>query len=240
MNIGRIIKTGLLDYQTAWDWQRDLHQQRVTGEIPDTLILTEHPHTYTIGKAGGENNLVVDERLLKQNGITVYRIDRGGDITYHGPGQIVGYPILDLHNYYLDVHRFLRDLEEVIISTLAEYDIRAGRIDGLTGVWVDDAKIAAIGVKVSRWVTMHGFAFNVNTDLKYFGNIIPCGISDKPVTSMQKHLGSRLELEQVQNLIHHKFEEVFQVDLIEDASTPVPFALEKGDFHHAKSNTHYF
>ncbi|HEX9653808.1 MAG TPA: lipoyl(octanoyl) transferase LipB [bacterium] len=215
MNVGRIIKTVLLDYQTAWDWQRELHQQRVAGEIEDTLILTEHPHTYTIGKSGGEEHLVADERLLKQNGITVYRIDRGGDITYHGPGQIVGYPILDLHNYYLDVHRFLRDLEEVIIRTLAEYDIRAGRVGGLTGVWVDGAKIAAIGVKVSRWVTMHGFAFNVNTDLKYFGNIIPCGISDKPVTSMKKLLGNSLDFEEVQNRIGRQFENVFQITLVE-------------------------
>jgi lipoyl(octanoyl) transferase len=215
MKIGHIIKTSLLDYQTAWDWQRELHQKRVAGEIPDTLILTEHPHTYTIGKSGGEQHLVADEQTLNGNGITVFRIDRGGDITYHGPGQIVGYPILDLHNYYLDVHRFLRDLEEVIIRTLAEYDIRAGRVDGLTGVWVEGAKIAAIGVKVSRWVTMHGFAFNINTDLRYFGNIIPCGISDKPVTSMEKLLGARLNFEEVQDLIHLKFEEVFGIELIE-------------------------
>jgi len=215
MKIGRLIKTGLLDYQSAWDWQRELHQQRVSGEIVDTLILTEHPHTYTIGKAGGEEHLIADEGVLKQNGITVYRIDRGGDVTYHGPGQIVGYPILDLHNYYLDVHRFLRDLEEVIIQTLAEYDIRAGRVDGLTGVWVGEAKIAAIGVKVSRWVTMHGFAFNVNTDLKYFENIIPCGITDKPVTSMAKLLGGEVDYDAVQEAVWKKFEAVFEIELIE-------------------------
>lgn len=227
MKIGRIIKTGLLDYQTAWDWQRELHQQRVAGEIPDTLILTEHPHTYTIGKSGGENNLVADERLLKQNGITVYRIDRGGDITYHGPGQIVGYPILDLHNYYLDVHRFLRDLEEVIIRTLAEYDIRAGRVDGLTGVWVAGAKIAAIGVKVSRWVTMHGFAFNVNTDLKYFSNIVPCGISDKPVTSVAKLLGGEVDYDCVRETVWEKFEEVFAIELIGNIFDSEEMNLEK-------------
>ncbi len=215
MRTGRLIKTGLLDYQTAWDWQRELHEARMSGEIEDTLILTEHPHTYTIGKAGGEEHLITDELTLKQEGITVFRIDRGGDITYHGPGQIVGYPILDLHNYYLDVHRFLRDLEEVIIQTLAEYRVRAGRVAGLTGVWVDSAKIAAIGVKVSRWVTMHGFAFNVNTDLRYFGNIVPCGITDKPVTSMEKLLGRKLNFEEVQNLIWHKFEEVFKISLVE-------------------------
>lgn len=214
MKTGQLFKTGLLDYKTAWDWQRDLHQQRVAGVIEDTLILTEHPHTYTIGKAGGEEHLIAEEDTLKREGITVFRIDRGGDITYHGPGQIVGYPILDLHNYYLDVHRFLRDLEEVIIQTLAEYGVRGGRVSGLTGVWVDGAKIAAIGVKVSRWVTMHGFAFNVNTDLNYFGNIIPCGISDKPVTSMEKLLGGKLNFDKVQNLIWHKFEEVFEIELI--------------------------
>jgi len=217
MKRGVLIKTGILDYQFAWDWQRELHQQRVSGEIVDTLILTEHPHTYTIGKAGGEEHLIADERVLKQNGITVYRIDRGGDITYHGPGQIVGYPILDLHNYYLDVHRFLRDLEEVIIQTLAKYDIVADRVNGLTGVWVSGGKIAAIGVKVSRWVTMHGFAFNVNTDLSYFGNIVPCGISDKPVTSMARLLGTKVDYEAVKDMVARKFEDVFDLELIEDA-----------------------
>jgi lipoyl(octanoyl) transferase len=210
-----LLKTGLLDYQSAWDLQRSLHQARVKGKIADTLVLTEHPHTYTIGKAGGEENLTTKEAVLKSQGITVYRIDRGGNITYHGPGQIVGYPILDLHNYYLDVHRFLRNLEEVIIQTLAEYKIQAGRVAGLTGVWVNEAKIAAIGIKVSRWVTMHGFAFNVNTDLSFFGNIIPCGISEKPVTSMSKLLGRKINITIVQDKICKKFSKIFQVDLEE-------------------------
>ncbi|RMD95393.1 MAG: lipoyl(octanoyl) transferase LipB [Calditrichaeota bacterium] len=208
---GFLIKTGLLDYKKAWDFQKTIHQARINNQVPDTLILTEHPHTYTIGKAGGEEHLIAEERLLNRQGIKVYRIDRGGDITYHGPGQIVGYPILDLHNYYLDVHRFLRDIEEVIIRTLAFYGIRAGRIKGLTGVWVEGAKIAAIGIKVSRWVTMHGFAFNVNTDLNYFRHIIPCGITDKPVTSMEKLLGTRINFEEVNNKIIQCFSEVFNL-----------------------------
>ena len=203
------------DFQEAWDTQRQLHKARVAGEIEDTLILTEHPHTYTTGKAGREENLLADERRLAQDGIAVHRIDRGGDITYHGPGQIVGYPILDLHNYYLDVHRFLRDIEEVIIRTLSEYDIAAGRSEGLTGVWVNGAKIAAIGIKVSRWVTMHGFAFNVNTDLAYFGNIIPCGITDKPVISLEQLVGQKVDLATVQERVAQKFAEVFDIMLEE-------------------------
>ncbi len=224
MKQGILLKTGLLDYQKAWNLQREIYEARTKGEVEDTLILTEHPHTYTIGKAGGEENLTAEEAILKNQGITIYRIDRGGNITYHGPGQIVGYPILDLHNYYLDVHRFLRDLEEVIIQTLAEYGIQAGRIPGLTGVWVNEAKIAAIGVKVSRWVTMHGFAFNVNTDLRYFGNIVPCGISDKPVISMEKLLGSKLNYDEVQNRVAQKFSDIFQIDF-HDARTLENFSL---------------
>jgi len=213
MKQGSLIKAGRLDYQTAWDLQRELYEQRLAGEIEDTFLLTEHPHTYTLGKSGQEENLVTDEFALKRQGIEVFRIDRGGDITYHGPGQIIGYPILDLHNHYLDVHRFLRDLEEVIIQTLAEYKINAGRVEGLTGVWVDGAKVAAIGVKVTRWITMHGFAFNVNTNLSYFGNIVPCGITDKPVTSMEKLLGSQLDYVEVQEKVCAKFGEVFEIDL---------------------------
>lgn len=220
MRQGNLVKTGLWDYQEAWDAQLQLHKARVAGEIKDTLILAEHPHTYTIGKTGSEENLLVDEWRLARDGITVHRIDRGGDITYHGPGQIVGYPILDLHNYYLDVHRFLRDIEEVIIRTLAEYDIEAGRSEGLTGIWVNGAKIAAIGIKVSRWVTMHGFAFNVNTDLDYFGNIVPCGITNKSVTSMQELLREALDFVDVRRQVSQKFSEVFDIELM-------PSAIEK-------------
>lgn len=215
MKQGILLKTGFLDYQKAWDLQKRLHQARLTGETEDTLVLTEHPHTYTIGKSGRDENLVMEESTLIKQGIKIYRIDRGGDITYHGPGQIVGYPIFDLHNYSLDVHRFLRDLEEVIIQTLAEFDIGAVRIKGLTGVWVDGAKVAAIGIKVSRWITMHGFALNVNTDLSYFGNIIPCGLPDKPVTSMEKLLGRKLNYSKVQDQISNKFSNVFKIRFFE-------------------------
>lgn len=217
MKPGYVLKTSLFDYQKAWDLQVALHERRRTRAIPDTLILTEHPHTYTIGKAGGESNLVASESVLRERGITVYRIDRGGDITYHGPGQIVGYPILDLHDHYLDVHRYLRDVEEVLIRTLGDYGIVAGREPGLTGVWADGAKIAAIGVKVSRWVTMHGFAFNVNTDLSYFGNIIPCGITDKPVTSMQQLLNRKLDMAEVGERVVEKFSDVFNLRFEERA-----------------------
>ncbi|TDI94844.1 MAG: lipoyl(octanoyl) transferase LipB [Caldithrix sp.] len=213
MKQGVLIKAGRLDYQTAWDLQKELFERRLAGDIEDTLLLTEHPHTYTLGKSGQEENLIADEFALKREGIEVFRIDRGGDITYHGPGQIVGYPILDLHHHYLDVHRFLRDLEEVIIQTLADYKIAASRVEGLTGVWVEGAKVAAIGVKVTRWITMHGFAFNVNTDLSYFGNIVPCGITDKPVTSMEKLLCSQLDFVEVQDKVCAKFEEVFGIEL---------------------------
>lgn len=217
MKKGILLKTGLFDYQHAWDLQKSMHADRLHAIIPDTLILTEHPHTYTLGKSGHEKNLVVEESALHREGIEVFRIDRGGDITYHGPGQIIGYPILDLHGYYLDVQRFLRDLEEVLIRTLAEYGICGDRVEGLTGVWVAGAKVAAIGVKVSRWVTMHGFAFNVNTDLSYFGNIVPCGIADRPVTSMEKLVGEKLDLLQVQSNIAQKFTEIFDIELEEQS-----------------------
>lgn len=226
MRKGILLKTGQLDYQEAWDLQKELHQAHVNKQVEDTLVLTEHPHTYTLGKSGHEENLVTEEALLNRQGIQVYRIDRGGDITYHGPGQIVGYPILDLHNYYLDIGRFLRDLEEVIIQSLTDFGINAGRVSGFTGVWVDGAKIAAIGIKVSRWITMHGFAFNVNTDLSYFGNIIPCGISNKPVTSMQKLLGRKLNIKEVENSIINNFSKVFDIHLSEDSTDSI-LPLEK-------------
>ncbi len=215
MKPGILIKTGLLDYQKAWDLQRLLHGERVAGHIPDTLVLTEHPHTYTLGKTGHEEHLIADEVRLNAEGIAVYRIDRGGDITYHGPGQVVGYPILDLHDHYLDVHRFLRDIEQVLIEMLAEFGLEGGREPGLTGVWVKGAKVAAIGIKVSRWVTMHGFALNVNTDLRYFGNIVPCGITNRPVTSMQQLLGQEVDVERVRSEIGTGFSGVFELDLEE-------------------------
>jgi lipoyl(octanoyl) transferase len=215
---GRLYTLGEIDYEYAWRLQARLMEKRQAGRIPDVILLLQHPHTYTIGKRGGEDHLLTPEGELLRRGIRVFRIDRGGDITYHGPGQIVGYPILDLHDYYLDVHRYLRDLEEVIIRVLARYGISGTREQKLTGVWVDSgrsekAKIAAIGVKTSRWVTMHGFALNVNTDLEYFGQIVPCGITNRPVTSMQRRLGVRLPLSEVSAVVAEEFEAVFGIRL---------------------------
>lgn len=204
---------GLVDYQEAWDRQEAIFSKivqiktgnRVHGTDKPTdnfLIFTEHPHVYTLGKSGKFENLLLDERGLEEKQATYYRINRGGDITYHGPGQIVGYPILDLDNFFTDIHLYLRTLEEAIILTLADYGIAAGRYPGYTGVWLDAdneraRKICAMGVRASRWVTMHGFAFNVNSDLSYFGNIVPCGIGDKDVTSMQRELGGLQDINAV-------------------------------------------
>jgi len=179
------------------------------------LLFVEHPHVFTLGKSGNKENLLADEARLIEKKATHFKINRGGDITYHGPGQLVGYPILDLDQFFTDIHKYLRFLEEAIILTLSEYGISAGRIDGLTGVWVDfkndskARKIAALGVKCSRWVTMHGFAFNVNTDLSYFREIIPCGINDKDVTSMQKELGHEINMEGVKSKLKSHLSSLF-------------------------------
>lgn len=207
------VDIGLSAYDEAWELQRRVWNARVGGKIPDVLILTEHRHVYTLGKSTNENHLLAKEEELRRKGVDVYQIDRGGDITYHGPGQIVGYPILDLNNYYLDVHRYLRDLEEVIIRTLREAGVAGTRVDGMTGVWVGGDKIAAIGIKVSRWVTMHGFAFNVNTDLSYFDRIIPCGIFHKGVTSLREVLGRAVDIKLVEADLLRSFEDVFGVHL---------------------------
>lgn len=207
------VDIGLSAYDEAWELQRRVWNARVGGKIPDVLILTEHRHVYTLGKSTNENHLLAKEEELKRKGVDVYQIDRGGDITYHGPGQIVGYPILDLNDYYLDVHRYLRDLEEVIIRTLRESGVAGTRVDGMTGVWVGGNKIAAIGIKVSRWVTMHGFAFNVNTDLSYFDRIIPCGIFHKGVTSLREVLGRAVDIKLVEADLLRSFEDVFGVHL---------------------------
>lgn len=196
---------GLKDYKEAWDYQESLFQgildlksqnrkQELQQETPNHLLFVEHPHVYTLGKSGDISNLLINEEQLQKKNARFYKIDRGGDITYHGPGQIVGYPILDLENFFTDIHKYLRLLEEMIILTLAEYGIKAGRSKGETGVWLDAdtpfaRKICAMGVRASRWVTMHGFAFNVNSDLGYFDNIIPCGIRGKAVTSLHVELG---------------------------------------------------
>lgn len=200
---------GFIDYKEAWDLQYEVHAKRVSGDAKDFLFLLEHPNTYTLGKTAHKENLMGSEKYLKENNISVYDIDRGGDITYHGPGQIVGYPIIDLNNWYKDTHKYLRALEEVIIKTCSEYGIDCGRNEKHTGVWIRDKKIAAIGIKVSRWVTMHGFAFNVNTDLNLFSGIIPCGIQDKTVTSLKEELGHEIDVLEVKAKLLNNFIKVF-------------------------------
>lgn len=219
-------RLGLVEYVPTWDLQEQLladtlaikARNRAAQEAdqpleptPNYLLLCEHPHVYTLGKSGKPEHLLLDETGLAAHAATFHRINRGGDITYHGPGQLVGYPILDLDNFFTDIHRYLRVLEEAVILTLADYNLHAGRIDGLTGVWLDfeegatnPRKICALGVKCSRWVTMHGFALNVNTDLSYFGHIVPCGITDKAVTSLQQELGQVVPVTEVQErlLLH--------------------------------------
>lgn len=190
-------------------------------QTPNYLLFCEHPHVYTLGNSGNKENLLINEQQLDEKKATYYKINRGGDITYHGPGQIVGYPILDLDNFFTDIHKYLRYLEEMVIRTLAEYGIDSGRSKGETGVWLDAEnplrarKICAMGVRASRWVTMHGFAFNANVDLGYFGNIVPCGIADKAVTSLDKELGHKVdEIELKQKLKKH-FEDLFECRLLE-------------------------
>ena len=223
---------GLIDYKEAWDYQEKLFNEildvkknnrkknRQDSSI-SYLLFCEHPHVYTLGKSGDENNLLVNEAYLNSRGATFYKINRGGDITYHGPGQIVGYPILDLDNFFTDIHKYLRYLEEAVILTLADYGIESTRSDGETGVWLDVGgekarKICALGVRSSRWVTMHGFAFNVNCDLSYFGSIIPCGIVDKSVTSMQKELGKEVDMQEVQQRLKGHLESLFDFNFIND------------------------
>jgi len=229
----KVIDLGLVDYKQAWDYQEKLFTEVVqiksgnrTLEAKNQqatsnyLIFCEHPHVYTLGKSGSETNLLVNEQQLKEKNATYYKINRGGDITYHGPGQIVGYPILDLDNFFTDIHKYLRFLEEIVIRTLSEYGIESGRSKGETGVWLDAEdplkarKICAMGVRASRWVTMHGFALNVNVDLNYFGNIIPCGISDKAVTSLDKELGRKIDENEVKQKLKKHFGELFECTLI--------------------------
>ena len=221
---------GLIDYKKCWDYQEELfaeilsvkssnRKENKTVSTKNHLIFCEHPHVYTLGKSGDEKNLLVNEDYLKSRGATFHKINRGGDITYHGPGQIVGYPILDLDNFFTDIHKYLRFLEEAVVLTLKEYGLESERSPGETGVWFDIGtpkarKICALGVKSSRWVTMHGFAFNVNSDLSYFGNIIPCGITDKSVTSLQKELGKKLDMDEVKNKLKAHLIELFEMDII--------------------------
>ena len=228
---------GRIDYKDAWDYQEQLFREVVEvklknrdtmasrqKETTNYLLFCEHPHVYTLGKSGKEEHLLLNEEGLRQKDATYYKINRGGDITYHGPGQLVGYPIIDLDNFFTDIHKYLRRLEEAIILTLQDYGIQAGRIEGMTGVWLDHVekknprKICAIGVKTSRWVTMHGFAFNVNAHLDYFNNIIPCGISDKAVTSLDKELGKTMDFKEVSERVKKHLSDIFEFELIEEVS----------------------
>ena len=212
-----------IEYDKAWDLQRDVFKLRTINELNDILFLLEHPHTYTLGKTADRKNLISNETFLQKHKIKVYDIDRGGDITYHGPGQIVGYPIIKLSDWKEDTHLYLRNLEQVIIDVCAEYGLQTERIEGLTGVWIEDRKIAAIGIKVSRWITMHGFAFNINTNLNLFNGIIPCGITDKKVTSLQKELGKQIDIKEVKQKLIEKFKKAFDYDeykvIMKDALT---------------------
>ncbi|MBS9461878.1 lipoyl(octanoyl) transferase LipB [Flagellimonas sp. 389] len=224
---------GFKDYKETWDYQEELFQNivdlkiknRRTGtqdETPNHFLFVEHPHVYTLGKSGDMSNLLIDEEQLKEKGATFYKINRGGDITYHGPGQIVGYPILDLDNFFTDIHKYLRLLEEMVVLTLAEYGLKAERSEGETGVWLDVGtpfarKICAMGVRASRWVTMHGFALNVNADLGYFDMMIPCGIKDKAVTSLNVELGMpQVDMEEVQQKLLRHFEVLFEANLLKE------------------------
>ncbi len=216
------------DYKETWDFQTDLLQEIVDTKISNRrnnlteatknhFLFVEHPHVYTLGKSGDLSNLLLNEVQLAEKGATFYKINRGGDITYHGPGQIVGYPILDLENFFTDIHKYLRLLEETIILTIAEYGIKGTRSEGETGVWLDVGtpfarKICAMGIRSSRWVTMHGFALNANVNLGYFDNIIPCGIRGKAVTSMEAELGKKVYIEEVKQKILKHFKALFEVD----------------------------
>jgi lipoyl(octanoyl) transferase len=219
---------GLIDYQEAWDLQEEIFANTIKIKVSNRLneveavatknfiLLCEHPHVYTLGKSGKPENLLVNKQELENLQAQFYKINRGGDITYHGPGQLVGYPILDLDNFFTDIHQYLRFLEEAVIRTCADFGIVAGRYPGYTGVWLDAdkanaRKICAMGVRCSRWVTMHGFAFNVNTNLDYFKYIVPCGIDDKAVTSLQHELGRKVEMEEVKTRFFHHFCKLFEV-----------------------------
>lgn len=226
---------GEIEYGKAWELQEQLMKKglaikadRFSAELHDKglgdtnhyFLLCEHPHVYTLGKSGDREHLLVNDAKMKELDATFYKTNRGGDITYHGPGQIVGYPILDLEKYYTDLGKYMRNLEEVVIRTVAHYGIVAGRLEGATGVWLDasDAsnarKICAMGVRSSRWVTMHGFALNVNTDMRYFDNIVPCGIKDKSVTSIEQELNHVQKIEEVKDVLLKEFSNVFDAELL--------------------------
>lgn len=224
---------GVIDYKKAWDYQEELHQKIVAQKLKNRelpkeeqlptsnyILFCEHPHVYTLGKSGEENHLLLNEKQLEENQASFYKINRGGDITYHGPGQLVVYPIFDLENFFTDIHKYLRFLEEAVILTLNEYGIKAGRVEGLTGVWIDGdnplkvRKICAMGVKCSRWVTMHGIGFNINSQLEYFKNIIPCGIDDKAVTSLEKEKGQTIDMSELKEKLLINLANIFDFHLV--------------------------
>ncbi|MFY9310646.1 MAG: lipoyl(octanoyl) transferase LipB [Bacteroidia bacterium] len=235
----KFIDLGRVDYKQAWDYQEKLFNEIVeikmsnrkvaaaanaeadipTLRTPNYLLFCEHPHVYTLGNSGNKEHLLINEQQLGEKNATYYKINRGGDITYHGPGQIVGYPILDLDNFFTDIHKYLRYLEEMVIRALSEYGIESGRSKGETGVWLDAdnplkaRKICAMGVRASRWVTMHGFALNANVDLGYFGNIVPCGIADKAVTSLDKELGHKVDEKELKQKLKKHFADLFECRL---------------------------
>ncbi len=227
---------GVMDYKECWDLQEKLFNEVIRiktanrnlppeQQVPTNnyLLFVEHPHVYTLGKSGDEKNLLLNQEQLSDKSASYYRINRGGDITYHGPGQLVAYPILDLDNFFTDIHKYLRLLEETIIVTLSEYGISAGRSQGETGVWIEEGtararKICAMGVRCSRWVTMHGWGFNVNSQLDYFSNIIPCGISDKSVTSLHKEVGSEIDMTGIKEKLLRNFAVLFEAQIVEGSS----------------------
>jgi lipoyl(octanoyl) transferase len=228
----KLINKGLIEFKKCWDFQASIFDDIIRHKIAirkgesknsvtqNFLIFCEHPHVYTLGKTGEKDNLLIDELALKSKGASYYHINRGGDVTYHGPGQLVGYPILDLDNFFTDINKYLRFLEEAVILTLKDYGLESGRVEGATGVWIEGdnplkaRKICAIGVKLSRWVTMHGFAFNVNTNLDYFDNIVPCGIINKSVTSLQKELGNPQNMAEVQGKVVFHLQNLFGFEII--------------------------
>lgn len=233
MQLVKFLDLGLIDYKKAWDYQEKLFEEvvqiksnnrKLSSDLavptPNYLLFCSHPNVYTLGNSGNKENLLINEKQLEEKNASYYKINRGGDITYHGPGQIVGYPILDLDNFFTDIHKYLRFLEEAVIRMLSEYKIQASRSKGETGVWIDvedplkARKICAMGVRASRWVTMHGFALNVNVDLDYFNNIIPCGIVDKTVTSMNKELGKDIDEEDVKQKLKKHFADLFECKFI--------------------------
>ena len=232
----QLLELGLTAYEEAWALQREIFRGVIAGEEDDTLVLVEHPHVYTFGRGSDMSNFLLSEERLSALGAEKFEIERGGDVTYHGPGQLVGYPILDLGHFKEDLGWYLRSLEETIIRVLGTYDVEGFRVSGRTGVWVQpratsnittggegqEEKICAIGVHASRWCTMHGFAFNVNTDLSYFRHIVPCGISDRGVTSLAKVLGREISMEEVRKRYRESFEAVFQVQLVERDYGSVP------------------